>query len=1103
MKRLVLTTFLFIVAILGVGHDRMTGAQTATVPAGQAPELVLQTGHSKLVEAVVICPGNKWLASGSFDNTIKIWDVDSGLELRSLAGHTGAVKALAASPDGQWVFSGGNDRTLRVWEVKSGGEIRTLAIDDQTIEAIALSSDGKWIASGGSMGEITIRNAATGSETAKLSAHTAAVSVLTFNPDGSRLASGSSDGAVAVWDIAKQKPATLKGHAKRVTALRFSPAGDLLASGAEDNSGALRKVSNGRKMADLHGHRAEILAFHFFSNEKLISADSVGSLKAWNAVSGKWSSDAHAIVNDASIECKALGFSTNGDYLATGNGDGTLTLLDTNTGKKIKTLENHTSGSYDVAFSPDHLWLASASFDNSVKIWDLQTGDSLRPLRGHTGRVRKVAYHPDGSQLYSGSADHTIRVWDAMTQKPIEVLRGHSNSISALAVGAKGKYLVSGGLDQTVGIWELGSDVPPRFLEGHKGEVISVAISTDESVIASAGMDGTIRLWDASSGVLKQSIESGSGEIGAVSISPDGKLLASGGNDKAVTIREIASGRLLRTIPGHSGRINAVAFSNDGLFVTSSGQDKTIRIHSVSDGRPVHEMKGHSGTVFSTAYSAKGDTLASASDDGSIALWKVETGARLATLISLKNSSDWLVVSPQGFFDGSPASWDQLSWRFDNDTFNIKPVEVFFNEFFLPGLLGDLINRRPLPLNSDISKRDRRQPEVTLAAIGQPPGSEDPIREIKVKVNITEAPAGAKDVRLFRNGALVRVWRGDVLEGRTAVSLEAAIPIVAGENRLTAYAFNTDDVKSRNVELNITGPPTLARKGVSYILAIGVNEYSNPNYNLNVAVADAMDFADELELQQARLGQYERVEKIMLADKDATKANILKLLAELTTKIQVEDWVTIFFAGHGIKDEDRFYLVPHDLGYMGSQSRLQVEDLQVIFNHSISDEEINRLVEGIDARQLLLVIDACNSGQVLETEEKRRGPMNSKGLAHLAYEKGMYILTASQSYQDAKEDDRLGHGYLTYALVQDGLKTRQADRSPKDGQILLREWIDFAADRVPEIDQEEVNKGHKRARQLQREKARAAGRTDDLNIQRPRVFYRRESDAQPIIVSRY
>ena len=149
-------------------------------------------------------------------------------------------------------------------------------------------------------------------------------------------------------------------------------------------------------------------------------------------------------------------------------------------------------------------------------------------------------------------------------------------------------------------------------------------------------------------------------------------------------------------------------------------------------------------------------------------------------------------------------------------------------------------------------------------------------------------------------------------------------------------------------------------------------------------------------------------------------------LLDRLKRAEPEDTVIIYFAGHGTAQAQRFYLIPHDLGYTGERTKLNEQGLQTILSHSISDLELEEAVEGLDAGHLLLVIDACNSGQALEAEEKRRGPMNSKGLAQLAYEKGMYILTAAQSYQAALEAAQLGHGLLTYALVEEGLKT--ADR---------------------------------------------------------------------------
>src|SRR5207245_5937765 len=173
-------------------------------------------------------------------------------------------------------------------------------------------------------------------------------------------------------------------------------------------------------------------------------------------------------------------------------------------------------------------------------------------------------------------------------------------------------------------------------------------------------------------------------------------------------------------------------------------------------------------------------------------------------------------------------------------------------------------------------------------------------------------------------------------------------------------------------------------------------------------------------------------------------------------RAEPEDAVIIYFAGHGTAQGQRFYLIPHDLGYSGERGALNENGLQMILSHSISDLELEESVEGLAAGSLLMVIDACNSGQALEAEEKRRGPMNSKGLAQLAYEKGMYILTAAQSYQAALEAVQFGHGLLTYALVEEGLKTGVADNEPKDGVVSAREWLDFATERVPQMQEEKM-----------------------------------------------
>jgi len=372
-------------------------------------------------------------------------------------------------------------------------------------------------------------------------------------------------------------------------------------------------------------------------------------------------------------------------------------------------------------------------------------------------------------------------------------------------------------------------------------------------------------------------------------------------------------------------------------------------------------------------------------------------------------------------------------------------------------------------------------------------------------------------VRLFRNGALVKAWRGDVLNSQPTVTLEETVSIVAGENQLTAYAFNRDNIKSADAVLRLKGSDSLKRKGAAYVLIVGVDDYANQQYNLKYAVADAKTFGETFRTAQEKLGNFSRFELIPLFNQDATRANVLTALSRLAgaateappnmpavlsriRPVEPEDAVVVYFAGHGTAQKARFYLIPHDIGYLGPRDALDLAGLTTMLEHSISDRELEQAFEHIDASGLLLVIDACNSGQALESEEKRRGPMNSKGLAQLAYEKGIYVLTAAQGYQAALEAAELGHGFLTYALVEDGLNKAAADAN-KDQTILIREWLDYAVDRVPEM-QTAALAGARGLKIVFAPGDEAITDPTKRNVQRPRVFYRREVEPQPLVVEK-
>ena len=1032
------------------------------------------------------------------------------------------VSAVSLAADGGARVAGVSDGKLKLWEAGAGGAARVLADNvAQKFVAVKFSPDGRLLAAETGKSVFTVWDVATGREVSRVNAPDAGlplaqtISVVEFSPDGRLLAVGGFFTQPSLWETETGRAVrTLKGQSNMAYSVAFSADGARLSSGGKTRWDL--KTGSGLRLAVRPPGRTHTLPS---PDGRLLAEMTVNSpaLKVIDAATGR---ELHSLAPGAASggAVQQFAFSPDGRLLAT----------------------SYMRSFAEMSRKPAHANDYPRAVPEAAK---KNPGELLRMYQEQMSKLRG-----------GGGIEQQVKIWDVATGRELHTVVS-PDFVAALQFSHDGRSLAVTGAQSGVGVWDVATGnrlysvggPPPQMAGG-------------PSMPAGAASDPQELLRNALSGMAAQTAAAGQQQsrVEAVAFSPDGRLVAGGGKlsrtsfDPTAMMRlvmsqkakpeemkqelmkmyqnmkvettgllalfDAATGREAAGLPGHGRGVRSVAFSADNRLLASAGTDNTIKLWDVAARTELRTLAGHTSGINSLAFSPDARLVASAGDDGSTLLWDAQTGEHLATLVSLYDGGDWLVVTPGGLFDGSPAAWNQILWRFSQNTFDVSPVETFFNEFFHPGLLAELAAGKRPKAPRDISLIDRRQPALALDS-EQAAGTAATSRTIKVRVRVTKAEAGAKDVRLFRNGSLVRVWRGDVLGGQPSATLEATIPVVAGQNRLTAYAFNRDNVKSDDAELAVVGADSLKRAGTAYVLAVGVNSYANPQYDLRYAVADAQAFAEEVRRRQTQLGVYERVEVVALLDAEATKANVLDALRRLSggdgaappaaapaaleklRRAEPEDAVIIYFAGHGTAQADRFYLIPHDLGYMGARERIDEASLREVVSHSISDEELERAVEGLDAGQLLLVIDACNSGQALEAEEKRRGPMNSKGLAQLAYEKGMYILTAAQSYQAALEAAQLGHGLLTYALVEEGLKAGAADGAPQDGTLVAREWFDFAAERVPLMQVEQMKRARGRGLSLVFAASPPAADSNDDSVQRPRAFYRRELESNPMIVA--
>jgi len=299
------------------------------------------SGHSESVNSVAISADGQTVASGSWDNTIKIWELGTGKSLRiliweigtgkllrTLSGHSSSVFSVAISADGQTVASGSKDKTIKIWELKTGELLRTLSGHSDSVISVAISADGQTVTSGSYDNTIKIWELKTGKLLRTLSGHSDFVHSVAISADGQTVASGSGDRTIKIWELKTGKLLrTLSGHSNPVYSVAISADGQTVASASHDQTIKIWELKTGKLLRTLSGHSSSVFSV-------AISAD--------------------------------------GQTVASGSGDRTIKIWELKTGKLLRTLSGHSNPVYSVPISADGQTVASGSYDKTIKIWRLQ-----------------------------------------------------------------------------------------------------------------------------------------------------------------------------------------------------------------------------------------------------------------------------------------------------------------------------------------------------------------------------------------------------------------------------------------------------------------------------------------------------------------------------------------------------------------------------------------------------------------------------------------------------------------------------------------------------------------------------------------------------------
>jgi WD40 repeat protein len=417
--------------------------------------------HKGWVFVLATSPNGRWLASGSSDSTVILWDLISRKRVLKFLGHSGGILALAFSPDGGNLASGGFDQIVRLWDLNKENPTALLRGHRGAVTRLSFSPDGQSLLSGSWDGLIKRWHATSGLRADVLIGRPEGQNDVALSPDGRLLASVSAESfAVNLWDLSTRSPMVLTGHSKAVSRAAFSPDGKILATASFDQTVRLWDVEERKSVATLtNGFQAGSLAFSpdgrtLIVGSSWLHTEGLAGLEFWDVPSRRATG---TVPGDASTNIVEVALSSDGTLLATGHEDGDVSLWEAQTRRLLRRFKRRLGWGavISLAFSPTEPLLVAGNASGIMEFYNTATMAEIgEPLRAHTFGAGDLAFTPDGRTLASyGDGGGGVKLWPVATRQLALTLKGHPGFVSGIVFSRDGNLMASCGADSTVRLW--------------------------------------------------------------------------------------------------------------------------------------------------------------------------------------------------------------------------------------------------------------------------------------------------------------------------------------------------------------------------------------------------------------------------------------------------------------------------------------------------------------------------------------------------------------------------------------------------------------------------------------------------------------------------
>ena len=508
---------------------------------------------------------------------------------------------------------------MKLWDLATGKELKTLATLPEPITSLAVSRDfAAFAVTAGKTAKAW--QVADGKELASIT-HPADVVSVGFSNDRTRLITGSADNLARAWELATGRLLQTYAHAGAVRGVAMHPSQPLVITASADKTAAVSPMALTRVAALPKPLRAVVATP---DSARVVVAGDDGVVHVVNAANAT----EERKIEGATGPVYALALSKNGQVLAAAGADKTIRLVTFADGKEIGTIAA-SAPVRGLALTADAKLLVGVADDKTVTAWGVgfQPG---QPMPDDFGKVVQQFSHGDAAlaaaftdkgELFTGSADKSVRQWKVAANVPTRNFQ-HPNLVDAVAWSPDGKLLATACHDGILRVFDVEKNAATKTINAHTtpappAAIYSVTWTADGKQLLTTSFDKSMKLWDATSGNLvrefKPFAEKGNekghtDQVFCAAVTKDGKLVASGGSDRRVKLWNAADGTVVREFPNpeikgepgqsHPGGVYQLRFTPDEKYLVSAGpaprNQGYVAVWNVADGKVV---SGHAGVV--------------------------------------------------------------------------------------------------------------------------------------------------------------------------------------------------------------------------------------------------------------------------------------------------------------------------------------------------------------------------------------------------------------------------------------------------------------------------------------------------------------------------